>query len=683
MRLRLVMAFVFVVFVLLLSRVYYLAIKSNVYYEEMARTNAVKSITLAPTRGLIFDTKGRLLAENDLGFSVAMKPYLWIKKDSRKLLDEEIAFLAQFFPDLNTTAIRRHYTREDSYYNQDFIEVAEFVPYEKMMAAYSELNLRENLLITPTVKRRYPYESIASHIIGYIGRANLEEIKGNDIAKITRYIGKSGVEKHYNEFLQGVKGVREIKVNALNKEVEQLRYEAPKSRDLTLNIDIELQRFLTELFAENAGVAIIMDANDGSILAAGSFPEYDLNLFVSGISHEQWRELSDSPEHPFINKMINGLYPPGSVVKMGTGLAFLNSGVFNARGTFFCEGVVEISGRFFRCWNRIGHGDMNLRDSIKHSCDIYFYEGALKVGIDKIAPTLQKMGFGSKTGVDLPNEFIGIMPSREWKLRRYNMPWFRGETINTSIGQGNFLVTPMQIAKYTAQIASGKKITPHFVKNIENLENGVNSSANLGGNLENGANFANSQGNLGENLKNNSNSNAKFSENSKNNLNLGENAKFSKADLNSSSQNANFKGTQPNLSEQNELFTPFEQRQLPLIREAMLAVAKEPGGTAFRYFENLPLNVAAKTGTAQVVGFSQTDKKNVREKDLAYYSRSHTWLTSFAPYENPRYVVTVLLEHGGKSLTSNAIAVEIYKKLIELGYLQRQHQKPKRLYLGR
>ncbi len=615
------MAFIFVVFVLLLSRVYYLAIKSNVYYEEMARTNAVKSITLAPTRGLIFDAKGRLLAENDLGFSVAMKPYLWIKKDNRELLDEEIAFLAQFFPDLNTTAIRRHYTREDSYYNQDFIEVAEFVPYEKMMAAYSELNLRENLLITPTVKRRYPYESIASHIIGYIGRANLEEIKGNDIAKITRYIGKSGVEKHYNEFLQGIKGVREIKVNALNKEVEQLRYEAPKSRDLTLNIDIELQKFLSELFDENAGVAIIMDANDGSILAAGSFPEYDLNLFVGGISHEQWRELSDSPEHPFINKMINGLYPPGSVVKMGTGLAFLNSGVFNARGTFFCEGVVEISGRFFRCWNRIGHGDMNLRDSIKHSCDIYFYEGALKVGIDKIAPTLQKMGFGAKTGVDLPNEFIGIMPSREWKLRRYNMPWFRGETINTSIGQGNFLVTPMQIAKYTAQIASGKKITPHFVKSVEGLENG---------------------------------------------LNLGENSKFLNAEANST-----------------ELFTPFEQRQLPLIREAMLAVAKEPGGTAFRYFESLPLNVAAKTGTAQVVGFSQTDKKNVREKDLAYYSRSHTWLTSFAPYENPRYVVTVLLEHGGKTLTSNAIAVEIYKKLIDLGYLQKQAQKPKRVYLGR
>lgn len=600
MRLRLVIAFIFVVFVLLLSRVYYLAIKSNVYYEEMARQNAVKTQFIAPIRGLIFDTKGRLLASNDLGFSIAIKPYLHIKKENRKLLDEEIAFFAQFFPDINTTMLRRNYIREDSYYNQDFIEVAEFVPYKDMIAAYSELNLRENLRILPTVKRSYPYENIASHIIGYIGKANLQEMKENEIAKLTRYVGKSGVEKYYNAILQGEKGVREVKVNAFNKEIEELFYTNPKSQDLILSIDIELQRFLTKVFAENAGVAIIMDADDGSILAAGSFPEYDLNLFVSGISTSQWQELNESPEHPFINKMINGLYPPGSVVKMGVGLAYLNSGAFNAKGTFFCSGAVELSNRLFRCWNRIGHGAMDLRDAIKHSCDIYFYEGALKVGIDKIAPTLLKMGFGSKTGVDLPNEFIGIMPHREWKLRRYNAAWFRGETLNTSIGQGNFLVTPMQIAKYTAQIASGKRVTPHFVK---------------------------------------------------------------------SEQNA---------SAQDELFTPFEKNQLPLIKEAMLAVAKEPGGTAYRYFQYLPLNVAAKTGTAQVVGFSQTEKRNIREKDLEYYSRSHTWLTSFAPYDKPKYVVTVLLEHGGKTMTTNALAIKIYEKLLELGYLQRQYQKPKK-----
>lgn len=602
MRIRLLGVFIFLLFLLLLSRVYYLAIKSNIYYEEMAKQNAVKTYSIAPVRGLIFDIKGRLLATNDLGFSVAMKPYLHIKKQNNKIFDEEIAFFTQFFPDVNASILRKNYIRNDSYYNQDFIEVVEFVPYDQMIASYSELNLRENLEIKPTVKRRYPYGQIASHIIGYIGKANLQDLKDNDIAKLTHYIGKSGIEKHYNDILQGEKGIREVKVNAFNKEIEELFYKSATSQDITLTIDIELQQFLSEIFAQNTGVAVIMDVNDGSILAAGSFPEYDLNLFVMGISSKQWQELVTNPDHPFTNKMVNGLYPPGSVVKMGVGLAFLNSGIVNAYRKFVCSGSVELSNRIFRCWNRSGHGNMDLKHAIKHSCDIYFYEGALRVGIDKIGPTLFKIGFGKKTGVDLPNEFVGIVPTREWKLRRFkNLPWYSGDTLNTSIGQGNFLVTPMQIAKYTAQIASGKSITPHFLSYDEG-----------------------------------------------------------------------------NFTETDELFTLFEKNQLPIIKEAMLSVANEEGGTAYRYFQHLPLNVAAKTGTAQVVGFSQTEKKNIREKDLEYYSRSHTWLTSFAPYDKPKYTVTVLLEHGGRTITAGALSVKIYEKMIQLGYLQRQVQKPKK-----
>lgn len=661
MRLKILYAFILTVFLLLLARVYYLSIKSNIYYEEMAKANAIKSIQIAPTRGLIYDNKGRLLATNDLGFSIAIKPYLNIKKANRKQLDEELAFFAQFFPDMNTSKIRQNYIREDSPYNQDFIEVVEFVPYDKMIPYFSEVNLRENLQIRPTVNRRYPYGAVASHIIGYLGRANLDEIKKSELAKLTRYIGKSGIEKHYNDLLQGKQGVREVKVNAFNKEIEELFYEAPKSQDITLTIDIELQKFLSEIFAQNAGVAIIMDAQNGEILAAGSFPEYDINLFVSGISQNDWDMLNSSPDHPFINKMINGLYPPGSVVKMGVGLSYMNSGFLNVSSSFRCEGVVELSDRIFRCWNRTGHGRMNLRDAIKHSCDIYFYEGALKVGIDKIAPTLLKLGFGEKTGIDLPNEFIGVMPNREWKMRRYGMQWYRGETLNTSIGQGNFLVTPMQIAKYTAQIASEKRIRPHFLREFEDanlsknlaLNLGANSALNLGANSADKptiTNFKDNEARLKRGLQNTNNK--QFAKNEISSLNLDQNS--------------------------DELFTLFEQKQLPLIREAMWAVANEPGGTAYRYFQHLPLKVAAKTGTAQVVGFSQTEKRNIREKDLEYYSRSHTWLTSFAPYDKPKYVVTVLLEHGGRTLTSNAVAIQIYEKLIQMGYLQREITKPQK-----
>lgn len=591
MRLRFVSLFILCFFIFLSSRIYYLSIKSNIYYEEMAKQNAIKIIDIPPVRGFITDRNGELLAVNDLGFSVMLKQHLYIKKKNRKILNEELENLALLFEDFNVSTLLKNYVKKDSYYNQDYISVIDFVPYNEMMRHISELSLRENIEIRSSNKRHYPYGKSASHIIGYIGRANQQD-ESDEIAKLTGYIGKSGIERFYNEALQGKKGIRELKVNALGKEIEELQFTKPHSQDLNLSIDIRLQAFLSELFEGNAGVAIIMDANTGALLAGGSFPEYDPNSFVGGISVKEWKELNENPDHPFTNKMINGLYPPGSVVKMGVGLAFLQSRSINAYTQFFCSGGFEFGDRVFRCWNRSGHGAMDLKHAIKHSCDVYFYEGSSRAGIDLLSQTLGKIGFGAKTGIDLPNEFVGIMPSKEWKMRRYKQEWFQGETLNTAIGQGDFLVTPLQIAKYTAQIAVGKGIVPHI-----------------------------------------------------------------------------FDGA--NVSEP-EPFTSVQKTQLPLLREAMNAVTNEVGGTAYRFFRNLPISVAGKTGTAQVVGFSQAEKKNIRELDLEYYSRSHTWLTSFAPYKEPKIVVTVLLEHGGRTLSSGIATRTIYEKLLELGYLQKE-----------
>ena len=590
MRLKLVYAFIFLFFVLILSRVYYLSIKSNVYYEELAKQNSVKTYMIEPVRGFIYDRRGDLLAINELGFSISIKPYLHIRKKNRDILDDEIFNILQSFPDLNASELKRTYQKEDSYYNQDFIKVVDFISYDEMMRHYSTLNLRKNLKIEPQVKRKYPYNEVASHVIGYIGKANTEDINQNPISKLTGYIGKSGIERYYNEILQGKEGYREVRVNALNKEIEELSFKSAYSNDLNLSIDIRLQKYLSEIFAGNSGVAIVVDVSDGSILAAGSFPEYNLNSFVEGISVSEWKELSNNLDHPFINKMVNGLYPPGSVVKMGVALSFLKSGLISSASTFTCDGFIELGGRNFRCWNRSGHGHMNLKHAIQHSCDVYFYEGGLRVGIDRIAPTLLNMGFGSKTGVDLPSEFIGTVPSREWKMLKYKREWNAGETLNTSIGQGSFLVTPMQIARYTTQIATAKDVRLHFVKNAD------------------------------ENLT-------------------------------------------------KDIFSQNEKNFLPYIREGMYAVMNEPGGTAYRYFSSFPIKVAGKTGTAQVINFSQAEKKNIKESDLEYYTRSHTWLSSYAPYKNPKYSVTVLLEHGGRNTTSAKITADIYKKLIELGYI--------------
>ncbi|EAI5114973.1 penicillin-binding protein 2 [Campylobacter jejuni] len=601
MRMRLVVGFILLFFIFLLSRVYYLSIKSNVYYEELAKQNAIKTEFLPPVRGQITDRNGTLLAINDLGFSISIKPYLSIKKSNKGILDKELSELTNLFPDLNASKLAEIYKRNDSYYNQDFIKVVDFIPYDEIIPHYSELNLNKTIKIDPVVKRKYPFGKLASHIIGYVGKANLQDVQENEIAKLSNYTGKSDIERYYNDILQGEKGTRVYKVNALNQEVEQLSYTPAMSNDIELTIDIELQSYLTSLFEGNAGAAIIMNVNDGSILAAGSFPEYDLNPFVTGISFKDWDELSNSLDHPFTNKLINGYYPPGSVVKMGVGLSFLNSKNISPSTQYVCNGSIELGGRFFRCWNRSGHGPVDLKHAIKYSCDVYFYNGSLQVGIDQISETLSRIGFGAKTGVDLPSEFVGTLPSKEWKMQRYRQSWFQGDTLNTAIGQGNFLATPMQIARYTAQIAKGGEVIPHFLKSIENNNTTIENQ-------------------MDENKK--------------------------------------------------EIFTLFEKSQLPYIRDAMYAVANEQGGTSYRYLHNLNVKVAAKTGTAQVVGFSQTDKNRVDEKQFEYYTRSHAWLTSYAPYSKPKYVVTVLLEHGGRNITSGATVAKIYQKMIELGYFK-------------
>ncbi|HEB9894703.1 TPA: penicillin-binding protein 2 [Campylobacter jejuni] len=601
MRMRLVVGFILLFFIFLLSRVYYLSIKSNVYYEELAKQNAIKTEFLPPVRGQITDRNGTLLAINDLGFSISIKPYLSMKKSNKGILDKELSELTNLFPDLNASKLAEIYKRNDSYYNQDFIKVVDFIPYDEIIPHYSELNLNKTIKIDPVVKRKYPFGKLASHIIGYVGKANLQDVQENEIAKLSNYTGKSGIERYYNDILQGEKGTRVYKVNALNQEVEQLSYTPAMSNDIELTIDIELQSYLTSLFEGNAGAAIIMNVNDGSILAAGSFPEYDLNPFVTGISFKDWDELSNSLDHPFTNKLINGYYPPGSVVKMGVGLSFLNSKNISPSTQYVCNGSIELGGRFFRCWNRSGHGPVDLKHAIKYSCDVYFYNGSLQVGIDQISETLSRIGFGVKTGVDLPSEFVGTLPSKEWKMQRYRQSWFQGDTLNTAIGQGNFLATPMQIARYTAQIAKGGEVIPHFLKSIENNNTTIENQ-------------------MDENKK--------------------------------------------------EIFTLFEKSQLPYIRDAMYAVANEQGGTSYRYLHNLDVKVAAKTGTAQVVGFSQTDKNRVDEKQFEYYTRSHAWLTSYAPYSKPKYVVTVLLEHGGRNITSGATVAKIYQKMIDLGYFK-------------
>ncbi len=457
--------FVFIsIWLALIVRVFFLAIQSNSYYSRLSLQNTIKHEQIAPVRGEIVDVKNRPIAINKLGFKIELAPHLLLKKHKNEFNDE-IAFLLKAFPLLNKEKIIKNYKKKDSFYNHDFIDVVHFIPYEKMMPVYSMLNLRKNIKIVPAPKRYYPYKNIAAHMIGYVARANEKDVKNDALIDLIGYTGKTGLEKYYNTYLEGTPGEKEIKVNANNQEVEELSYKSPdEDRKLKLNLDMELQKYISKLFEGKVGAIIIMNV-DGSILAAGSYPNYDLNIFVSGMTYKMYDKLSSSLDHPFTNKMTHGLYPPGSTIKPLLGLLYISTDL-NEHWSVDCRSNLKLGGRIFRCWKKKGHRHTNITKAIRESCDDYFYKGSLVLGNRKMSAGLKRYGFGEKTGVDLPNEFIGVVPSREWKLKKYHKIWSIGETANMAIGQGDFLTTPIQIARETALIATGKLPTPHFVQMI-------------------------------------------------------------------------------------------------------------------------------------------------------------------------------------------------------------------------
>lgn len=461
--------FIFVsIWLTLITRVFFLAIQSNNYYSKLSQNNTIKIEQIAPVRGEILDLHDQPIAINKLGFKIALAPHL-LSKRKKKVFKEEVELITRLLPGLDKKTIEKNYRKKDSFYNHNFIDVVSFIPYKDMMPVYSILNLRENIKITAAPKRFYPYKNIAAHMIGYVARANKKDIKDNPLVDLIGYTGKTGLEKYYNQYLQGTPGERKIKVNANNQEIEQLSYTpADENRKLTLNLDIELQQYISKLFEGKVGTYIVMNVN-GAILSAGSFPNYDLNIFVNGMSYEMYNKLSSSLDHPFTNKLVHGLYPPGSTIKPALGLLYITTEL-NERWSVECKARLPLGGRVFRCWKHKGHGHTDIVKAIRESCDDYFYKGSLVLGNQKMSAGLKRYNLGSKTGVDLPNEFIGIVPSREWKYKKYQRIWNVGETLNMSIGQGYFLTTPIQIAQLTALMATGKLPTPHFAKSLGDKE---------------------------------------------------------------------------------------------------------------------------------------------------------------------------------------------------------------------
>lgn len=568
---------VLLLFFLLLMRFFYLQVLQHEYYLTLAENNRISIVPVVPNRGLILDRNGVVLAHNYSAYTLdisrkevgALDPlldelagYVDItprdRKRFRKVLEER--------RDLDRIPIRTRLSDE---------EVARFsVNRYRFPGVY--LNAR--------LFRHYPNGEIASHIIGYIGRISEREMKRLEAEGAATnyrgadYIGKVGLEGSYEHDLHGVAGMEEVETDAGGRAVRTLRTTPSISgNNLHLAVDLRTQEIAEQAFTGRRGALVAIEPATGGILALVSRPGFDPNLFVEGIDSQNWDNLNNSPEKPLNNRALQGVYPPGSTFKPFMALAGLELGKRSADYTISDPGYFMLGGSThrYRDWKPGGHGLVNMHRSIVISCDTYYYGLAQELGIDNIHRFISQFGLGVATGVDIGGESRGLLPSQEWKARRFKQKWFAGDTISVGIGQGYNLTTPIQLAFATAILANrGVVYRPHIVRQVEDSQSGERRAIEA----------------------------------------------------------------QP--------YNTFSisDDHYRVVRDAMIDVNK-PGGTAAQAFAGAEYSVAGKTGTAQVIGIKQNEKYD--ESKVAEHHRDHALYIAFAPAENPKIALAILVENGG------------------------------------
>ena len=466
MRIKIVLSIIFLFYVILIYRVYDLSVISNKKYTKLSLKNKYKEILITPVRGVIYDRTSKPLAYNELRFDIALKPHL-----KRSEVLEALNDIKETLNDVNILKLYKIYKKENSPYNHKPIVLLQYLKEDLIYKIQPFLSLNENIIIAPNYLRMYPYKEILSNVLGYVSKANVKDLQRNKTIELTQISGKRGIEKYYDDILQGIPGKKNVIVNAKNEILKEISFKKPVSHSLVLSIDTSLQKYIFNMLKkENKKGAVVVMKTNGEILALVTYPSFDNNLFVKGIDYKTWNKLIHDIYNPLLNKPVSGIYPPGSTVKPAEGLIAAASRKWNPWEKIYCPGFLEIGNRKFRDWKEGGHGKVDLIKAIKRSVDVYYYKIGLTLGIDYIAKNLRKMGFGKKTGIDLPNEKQGIVPDKEWKIKKYHQPWFIGETLNAVIGQGYFLATPLQVAVNTALIASGKLPKPFIVKKIDSNE---------------------------------------------------------------------------------------------------------------------------------------------------------------------------------------------------------------------
>lgn len=462
------MLFVLAAIAAILLRLYWLQIQHHDHYKTLATDNRIKLLPLPPARGEIFDRNGVVLAQNMTSVD------LFITPDQVEDIPAVIAELQQIIP-ITEDDIHRFEKLKRRLRRFEQVPIRTGLTDEEMAQFAVERHRFRGVDLGVNLRRYYPFGELTAHVIGYIGRINERELERIDKPAYagTSHIGKTGLERFYEEQLHGDVGVQRVEIDAAGHIIRILETQPPSTgEDIRLHFDIELQKVAFEALGEHSGSVVVIDVKTGGVLAMASKPSFDANLFVNGISFKNYNALRDDGGNPLFNRAINGSYPPGSTVKPFIGLAGLETGTVNHRQTIYCPGHYKIknAGRTFRDWKRTGHGTIDLEKSIEQSCDVYYYDLAYSMGIEKMQEYLSKFHFGKRTGIDMPAETRAILPSQAWKKKRYKQSWLPGDTVNAGIGQGYFLVSPVQLAYSTAVLAAnGKLIQPRLAARIGNL----------------------------------------------------------------------------------------------------------------------------------------------------------------------------------------------------------------------
>jgi len=579
-RLKIALVFISLLTLLLLVRIYNLQVIDYEYYQEESLGNQMRLLPITPSRGKIFDRNGQILATNKLTYQLTLTPEK-VENISQTLSNlEQASFIDQ-------TDIQQYYKNRKRFQKFHNIPIKLNLN-EQKVARFLVSNQYPGVDIEPYFHRVYPHETSSVHALGYVSRMNKKDKAFYDKENYsgTLFVGKVGIEKQYESLLHGQTGLKQVERNVSGRIIDtQIITPAIAGQDLYLSLDLDMQKKAEALLKGKRGAIVAIDTRNGEVLTLVSTPVYNPNWFVNGISHENYNSLQSSKDIPQLNRTIQGLYPPASTVKPMVALAGLEQGTIDNKSSVFDRGYYQLPGvkRKFHNWDRNGHGRVNVTDAIAQSNDVFFYDLAHKMGIDNLSDGLNLFNFGQKTGIDIPGERSGILPSKSWKKINRNEPWYKGETLNTGIGQGFMTSSPLQLATATAALANkGQLLKPILLKNTQ-------------------------------------------------------------------------ASGQSMIAIKKEMGTQIPIRDIKnweTVIDGMRQVIYSPKGTARRLNKKLTYTLAGKTGTAQVFGLD-AEEVYIAEK-LAEKLRDHALFTGFAPIENPKIAIAVVVENAGSGSSKAA-----------------------------